>query len=472
MGNTEAFLTINRKEAGYRPILERINDFGEVEQTLSLEDRTLQASRCMDCGVPFCHWACPLGSLIPEWHDFLYKGKWQEAYVILNSTNDFPEFTGRICPALCEKSCVLNLENQPLTIRENEVAIAEYAFSKDYIIPKFPLYRINKKIAVIGSGPAGLTVANILNQKGYTVVVYEKDEYIGGLLRLGIPDFKLNKEIIERRLNFLKIEGVKFETNVEIGKDISAKKILSKYDAICLTIGSGLPRDLPIEGRALKGIYFALDFLKQQNRIIGGQNISSSECISAKGKKVLVIGGGDTGSDCVGTSIRQKALKVTQIDILPMPTENNNTEMAWPIYDSRILKISSSHLEGCERRWALKSKKFIGKKGYVIGVEVATVEWIRDSTGTLLMKETTKKEIISAELVLLSMGFVQPVHKGLLDDLMVKYDIKGNVETIESNKSSVYKVFAAGDVVNGSSLVVHAIESGKHAAKVISKFLK
>jgi glutamate synthase (NADPH/NADH) small chain len=362
MGNAKAFLTINRKEAGYRPLVDRITDFGEVEQTLNSEDRMLQASRCMECGVPFCHWACPLGNAIPDWQDLLYKGKWFEAYNMLIKTNNFPEFTGRVCPALCEKSCVLNLENQPLTVRENEAAIAEHAFLEGYVKPNPPRERNGKKVAVIGSGPAGLAAADQLNKKGYTVTVYEKDEYIGGWLRLGIPDFKLNKEIIERRLDILKAEGIKFETGVEVGKDLPVEKLLSKFDAVCLSIGAGTPRDLPVEGRELKGIYFALDLLKQQNRIVSGQTFPAAQQILAKGKKVLVIGGGDTGSDCVGTSIRQKATSVTQIEILPKPPEETNPATPWPNYPN-ILKTSSSHHEGCTRRWSLATKRFLGEKG-------------------------------------------------------------------------------------------------------------
>ncbi|MDR0546538.1 MAG: glutamate synthase subunit beta [Dysgonamonadaceae bacterium] len=470
MGNAKAFLTINRKEAGYRPVVDRIADFGEVEQTLNSEDRMLQASRCMECGVAFCHWSCPLSNLIPEWQDLLYKGKWQEAYGLLIQRNNFPEFTGRVCPALCEKSCVLNLENQPLTIRENEAAIAEHAFLEGYVKPNPPKMRTGKKVAVVGSGPAGLAAADMLNRQGHSVTVYEKDEYIGGLLRLGIPDFKLNKEIIERRLDILKAEGIVFETGVEVGKNLETNKLLSKFDAVCLAIGAGVPRDLPIEGRDLDGIYFALDFLKQQNRIVSGQNIPAAQTISAKGKNVLVIGGGDTGSDCVGTSIRQKAKKVTQIEILPTPPEDYNPATPWPTYPN-ILKTSSSHKEGCERRWSLASKRFIGEKGKVTGVEVAEVEWFTDENGRFTMKETGKTEIIPASLVLLSMGFTQPVHEGLLDELGVKYDNRGNVAAVKSNESSVNKVFVAGDVTSGASLVVRAIISGREAAKVIGRFL-
>jgi glutamate synthase (NADPH/NADH) small chain len=471
MGNAKAFLTINRKEAGYRHVHDRIADFGEVEQTLNTEDRILQASRCMECGVPFCHWACPLSNLIPEWQDLLYKGKWLEAYQLLSKTNNFPEFTGRICPALCEKSCVLNLENQPITTRENEVAIVEHAFLEGYVKANPPKTRTGKKVAVVGSGPAGLAAADMLNRKGHTVTVFEKDETIGGLLRLGIPDFKLNKGVIERRLNLLKEEGIVFTPNVEVGKDLSTDKLLSKFDAVCLTTGAGVPRDLPIEGRELKGIHFALDFLKQQNRLVAGLTIPAAERISAQGKKVLVIGGGDTGSDCVGTSIRQKASKVTQIEIMPVPPEITNPDTPWPSYPN-ILKTSSSHKEGCVRRWSLASKKFIGAKGKVTGVEVAEVEWTKDETGRFSMKETGKTEIIQADLVLLSMGFVHPVHEGLLDELGVKYDVRGNVEAVKPNESSVAKIFVAGDVTNGASLVVRAIDSGRKAAETIEKYFR
>ncbi|MDR0733119.1 MAG: glutamate synthase subunit beta [Dysgonamonadaceae bacterium] len=470
MGNAKAFLTINRKEAGYRPVFERIADFGEVEQTLNMEDRMLQASRCMECGVAFCHWACPLGNLIPEWQDLLYKGKWFEAYRVLSAKNNFPEFTGRVCPALCEKSCVLNIQHQPLTVRENEAAIAEHAFIEGFVKAYPPKTRTGKKVAVVGSGPAGLAVADILNRKGHSVTVFEKDETIGGLLRLGIPDFKLNKGIIDRRLKLLEAEGIIFTTNTEVGKDLPAGKLLSSFDAVCLATGAGVPRDLPIEGRDLKGIHFALDFLKQQNRIVAGRTIPATEQIQAKGKKVLVIGGGDTGSDCVGTSIRRKATSVTQIEILPQPPAGENPDTPWPYYPN-ILKTSSSHEEGVTRRWSLASKRFIENKGKVTGVEVVEVEWTKDASGRFTMKEIGKPEIIPADLVLLSMGFTQPVHEGLLDDLGVKYDARGNVEAVKPNESSTAKVFVAGDVTTGASLVVRALYSGRKAAEAVNDYL-
>lgn len=471
MGNPKAFLSIPRKEAGYRPVIERINDYSEVEQTLNSEDRILQASRCMDCGVPFCHWACPLGNLMPEYQDALYKGKWQEAYRILSSTNNFPEFTGRVCPALCEKSCVLALDSAAVTVRENEAAVTEHAFLEGYVRPNPPAVRTGKQVAVIGSGPAGLAAADMLNKQGHTVVVYEKDERPGGLLRFGIPDFKLNKGIIDRRISILEAEGITFQCGVEVGKDIKKEQLLKKYDALCLCMGSGQPRDLAVEGRDLKGVHFALELLQQQNRVVAGTAIAEKERISAKGKRVLVIGGGDTGSDCVGTSNRQKATQVTQIEIMPQPPVGTNPSTPWPNYPN-VLKTSSSHLEGCQRRWNLATKRFVGKNGKLTGVEVAEVVWSTSPEGRMEMKETGKTEIIPADMVLLSMGFVHPVHEGLLTDLGVAYDARGNVEAVKPNQSSVEKVFVAGDVTLGASLVVRAMASGRKAAEAINGKLK
>jgi glutamate synthase (NADPH) small chain len=470
MGNPKAFLTIDRKEAGYRPVHERKTDFGEVEQTLNNEDRMLQASRCMDCGVPFCHWACPLGNKMPEYQDLLYKGKWKQAYEILAETNDFPEFTGRICPALCEKSCVLNIQHSPITVRENEASVTERAFSEGWIVAKAPKKRTGKKVAVIGSGPAGLVAANRLNKMGHEVTVYEKSPHIGGLLRFGIPNFKLNKNVIDRRLELLEAEGIHFVTNAEVGKNISIKEIKSNFDAVCITIGAGKARDLIAEGRDLKGIHFALDFLIQQNLVLAGLPIDG-ESINAKGKRVLVIGGGDTGSDCVGTSNRQGALEVTQIEILPQPPVGENSQTPWPNWPN-ILKTSSSHEEGCTRRWCLTTKRFIGKNGRLTGVEIAEVEWnVDESTGRFVMKETGKTETLKADLVFLAMGFVHPEHDGLLDELAVTYDQRGNVFTGKLNESSVKGIFAAGDAASGASLVVRAMASGRQVAESIDSWL-
>ena len=382
MGNPKAFLTIPRQEAGYRPVHDRINDFGEVEQTLNTSERKQQASRCMDCGVPFCHWACPLGHRPPEFQDALYKGKWKEAYEILSQTNDFPEFTGRICPALCEKSCVLKLAiDAPVTIREDEAAIIEAAFREGYIKPRtYP--RNGKKVAVVGSGPAGMAAANQLNRMGYEVTVFEKDEYVGGLLRFGIPNFKLNKAIIDRRVDIMAAEGITFKTS----PPIDVAHLPEGFDAYCICTGTPQARDLDIPGRDLKGIHFALETLAQQNRVLGGQAFSKEERINAKGKHVLVIGGGDTGSDCVGTANRQGARSVTQIEIMPRPPEKRSESTAWPIWPY-ILRTSSSHEEGCVRRWDIQSRKFNGKNGSVASVDIVPVRWTLSPFGKPLKFE-------------------------------------------------------------------------------------
>lgn len=472
MGNPTAFLNIGRKEAGYRPVNDRIKDYGEVEQTLNAEDRRLQASRCMDCGVPFCHWSCPLGNRQPEWQDRLYKNDIKGAYELLTLTDDFPEFTGRVCPALCEKGCVLNKTHEPVTIRENEAAIVERAFEEGVVVARPPRKRTGKKVAVIGSGPSGLACANQLNRMGHSVTVYEKNESIGGLLRFGIPDFKLNKSVIDRRLDLMKEEGVEFVTGVEVGKDLPTARLLKDYDAVCVAIGSGEPRNLNVEGRDLQGVHFALEFLQQQNRVNAGEEVAKSDRITAKGKHVLVIGGGDTGSDCVGTANRQGARSVTQIEIMPKPPVGENPATPWP-YWPVILKTSSSHLEGCERRWLLDTRRFVDDgTGKVGSVEVEEVEWIKDpETGRMNLKHTGNKDTIKAELVLLAMGFVNPVQEGLVADLNVEKDARKNVRVDEHQQSSVEKVFAAGDASTGASLVVRCLASGRNAAKGIDRFL-
>jgi len=469
MGNPKAFITIARKDAGYRPVFERVTDFGEVEQTLNREDRKLQASRCMDCGIPFCHWGCPLGNKMPEWQDLIYKGQWKEAVENLHETNNFPDFTGRICPAPCEKSCVLALHDAPVTIRENEAAVTEVAFIEGMIKAQPPKTRTGKKIAVIGSGPAGLAAAQQLNRKGHTVTIFEKDNTLGGLMRYGIPNFKLNKNVIDRRLALLEEEGIIFKPNTEIGKDITGKEVMKKFDAVCIAVGAGHPRDINPEGRDLKGIYFAMDFLGQQNQIIMGEPVLEKDIISAKGKHVLVIGGGDTGSDCVGTSIRQGAAKVTQIEIMPEPPVGKNPDTPWPFYPT-ILKTTSSHLEGCERKWSLNTNKFTGENGKVTEVLVEEVEWTKEN-GRMSMKPTGKTEVIKADLVLLALGFIHPIHEGLLDELAVNYDARGNVAVDKESKSNVAKVFATGDAAIGASLVVRAIALGRKVAEDIHRSL-
>lgn len=444
MGNPKAFLTVPRQEAGYRPIHDRIRDFSEVEQTLNTSERKLQASRCMDCGVPFCHWACPLGNRPPEFQDAMYKGKWKEAYEILSGTNDFPEFTGRICPALCEKSCVLKLSmDAPVTIREDEAAVIEAAFREGYVQPR-QYKRNGKSVAVIGSGPAGLAAANQLNQKGYTVTVFEKLEYVGGLLRFGIPNFKLSKSVIDRRIAVMEAEGITFKVNT----DIDVTHLPEGFDAYCICTGTPQARDLNIPGRDLKGIHFAMEMLAQQNRVLAGQQIPKEERIAAKGKNVLVIGGGDTGSDCIGTSNRQGALSVTQIEIMPKPPVGYNPKTPWPQWPI-VLKTSSSHEEGCVRRWSLTSNRFLEKDGKVCGVEVEEVEWIPGAKGERpVMKPTGKKEVLKADLVLLAMGFLRPEQP----------EFPANV-------------FVAGDAATGASLVVKCIAGGRKAAADIDAYL-
>lgn len=456
MGNSKAFLTINRKEAGYRPVMERILDFSEVEQTLNEDDRKLQASRCMDCGVPFCHWSCPLGNRQPEWQDAAYKGDWRKAYENLQETDDFPEFTGRICPAPCEKSCVLNIDHQATTIRENEAAIIEKAFALGYVKPKIAKERTGKKVAIIGSGPAGLAAANQLSQKGHDVVVYERDEAPGGLLRYGVPDFKLSKAVIDRRLQIMQEQGVKFECNTNVAEDID--QLATQYDALCLAIGAGIPRDLPVEGRELQGVHFALEFLKHQNRAVADRlRVADDDVLSAKGKRVLVIGGGDTGSDCVGTSIRQGAMSVTQIEILPKPPEKENPATPWPSYP-HILKTSSSQLEGCERRWSIATNKFIGENGKLVAVE------LRDT-------QTNEVEVMEVDMVLLAMGFVHPEQEGIVEKLQLQVSERKNIVANEHQNTSVERIFVAGDATLGASLVVRAIASGRKAAQAIDLYL-
>ncbi len=470
MGNPKAFYTIKRKDAGYRPVHERVADYGEVEQTLNEEDRQLQASRCMDCGIPFCTWSCPLGNIQPEWQHLLYLGKWREAFEVLESTDDFSEFTGRVCPAPCEHGCVLNIHKEPVTIRENEVSIIEHAFAEGYVVPKPPKTRTGKKVAVIGSGPTGLACANQLNKRGHLVTVYEKDEAIGGLLRFGIPDFKLNKKIIDRRLAILEEEGIKFVCNAYIGVNVSIEKLVEEYDAICIAIGAGQPRDIQVEGRNLKGIHFALDYLQQQNRVVSEAVIPKEERIFAKGKHVLVIGGGDTGSDCVGTANRQGAVKITQIEIMPKPPVSDNPDSPWPYYQF-VLKTSSSHKEGCERRWALDTRKFIGENGQVTAVEVEEVKWEKDQSGRLQLIRTGNVDVIQADLVFLAMGFVHPVQEGLVEQLNLAVDGRKNIAVSKSMETSYAKVFAAGDAIYGAGLVVRSIASGRDVAKQIHYYL-
>ena len=473
MGNPKAFLNISRKEGGYRPKEERVKDYNEVEMRLNAVERCEQASRCMECGVPFCHWSCPLGNRQPEWQDRLYMDDIEGAYALLSMSDDFPEFTGRVCPALCEKGCVLNKQHEAVTVRENELAIVERAFAEGRVKPQPPTQRTGKRVAVIGSGPAGLACANQLNRRGHSVTVFEKNEAPGGLLRFGIPDFKLDKSVIDRRVALMEAEGVEFRCGVNVGRDIKATQLLEDYDAVCLAIGAEEPRDLRVEGRELKGVHFALELLRQQNRVNAGRKFTEKERVTAKGKNVLVIGGGDTGSDCVGTSHRQGAISVTQIEIMPKPPVDDNPDTPWP-YWPVVLKTSSSHEEGCDRRWLLDTRRIIpDDKGCVSEVEVEEVEWEKDSSnGRMNLVHTGRKSTIKAELVLLAMGFTNPLAEGLLDQLGVEKDARGNVKVDPlTHATDVDKVFAAGDVASGASLVVRCIAAGRDAAKGIHAYL-
>ena len=453
MGNPKAFLTVPRKEAGYRPIHDRIHDFGEVEQTLNTHDRQQQASRCMDCGVPFCHWACPLGNKDPEWNDALYRGEWETAYRLLRETNPFPEFTGRICPALCEKACVLYLTTgEAVTNRENECAIAERAFLEGYVTA-WHREPGGLRVAVVGSGPAGLAAATALNYMGYEVTVFEKNEAAGGLLRYGIPNFKLNKKIIDRRISVMEQEGIVFRYNEELRmkneEPLARRSHFSDYDAVVIATGTPTARDLKVPGRELKGVHLALELLSQQNRVLAGMEFAEDERITAKGKDVLVIGGGDTGSDCIGTAHRQGCKSVTQIEIMPKPPIGHNPSTPWPNWPV-ILKTTSSHEEGCIRRWNINTLEFLGENGKVTGVKVQEIEWKpTPEGGRPLMVEKNEPEIIKADLVLLAMGFLKPEHPEYPEN-----------------------VFVCGDAANGASLVVKAIASGLQTAKRVNEYLR
>ena len=472
MGDPKGFMKVGRKEGGYRALAERVEDYSEVEQTLADADRQLQASRCMDCGVPFCHWACPLGNKTPEWQDAAWRSDWEQAYKILSSTSNFPEFTGRICPALCEKSCVLAIDNEAVTIRENECSVAEHAFNLGIVKPRIPSKRSGKKVAIIGGGPAGLAAADMLNQAGHTVTIFEKSNAIGGLLRYGIPDFKLSKKIIDRRLAILQAEGINFKTGAEVGVNTKLDKIRKDFDAIVVTIGAGQPRDLKVEGRELDGVHFALEFLQQQNHVNRGDVVKDEDRILATGKPVLVIGGGDTGSDCVGTSNRQKARSVMQIEIMPKPSETRAPGNPWPYWPT-VLKTTSSHKEGCDRRWSLNTKRFIGEGGKVKKVELVEVEWKKDANGRWQMEEKPETAYtVDAELVLLCMGFLSPVHEGLVNELGVELDARGNIKVDANGMTSVDGVFAAGDAATGASLVVRAIARGRETARGVHEWLQ
>lgn len=479
MGKPTGFLEFTRELPKKRAPQERIHDYKEIEMPFTEADSQKQAARCMDCGTPFCHSGCPLGNIIPEFNDAVYEQNWAYAYEILSSTNNFPEFTGRICPAPCESSCVLGINKPPVAIEFLEKSIIEAAFAKGLVTPQVPAMRTGKKVAVVGSGPAGLAAAAQLNKAGHSVTVFERADQIGGLLRYGIPDFKLEKWVIDRRLQVMEDEGVVFKTNTNVGVDIKAKELMEQFDLVMLTGGSTVPRDLPIPGRELKGVHFAMEFLSQQNKRVSERPVEKDHQgasyehgdLWATGKNVVVIGGGDTGSDCVGTSNRHGAATVTQIELMPMPPKERAESTPWPNWPM-MLRTSTSHEEGCDRYWSINTKAFIGdENGNLKGLRIVDLEW-KSVNGRMQMVEVPGSERdMPCELALLAAGFLHPQHQGLLDELGVEYDERGNVKATNYQTTTNPKVFAAGDMRRGQSLVVWAISEGREAARQADIYL-
>ena len=467
------FMEYDREEPPHRPVPERVRDSHEIEELLPEGRINTQAARCMDCGIPFCHaYGCPVKNRIPDWNDMVHRRHWRKALDLLHATCNLPEITGRVCPAPCEAACTLAINLPPVTIRHIELQIVEHGWREGWIRPEKPDFRTGKRVAVIGSGPAGLPAAQQLARRGHEVVVFEKADRIGGLLRYGIPDFKLEKWVIDRRLEQMRAEGVVFEAGVNAGVDVSAAYLRRTFDAIVLTTGATVPRDLPIPGRDLKGIHFAMDFLTRQNKAIAGDAIPAEERISAGGKRVVVIGGGDTGSDCIGTSRRQGAASITQIELLPKPPENRSLANPWPTWPV-ILRTSSSQEEGCEREWSVQTKAFLGEDGRVKKLRCVELDWSEpDAGGRRSFREIPGSEFeIPAELVLLAMGYVHVEHGPLVRDLGVKTDSGGNLVTEGNFMTTVPGVFGAGDSVTGASLVVRAIDLGRRAAEGVDRYL-
>jgi glutamate synthase (NADPH) small chain len=466
MGKITGFLEYERETAARRPAAERVNDYFEVYQPLPEETLRQQGARCMDCGVPFCHTGCPLTNIIPDWNDLVYRNRWREAVRVLHATNNFPEFTGRICPAPCESACVLGINEPPVAIKEIEKSIIEHAFAAGWIVPEPPSVRTGKRVAVVGSGPSGLAAAQQLNRAGHTVVVFEKADRLGGLMRYGIPDFKLEKRVLDRRLEILTAEGIEFRTRSHVGANVPVADLRREFDAILLAGGSEHPRNLKVPGRELKGIHFAMEFLPQQNRRGAGDRVDGAEAILAAGKRVVIIGGGDTGADCLGTSHRQQALHVEQFEIMPMPPAERAPQTPWPLWPLK-LRVESSHEEGGTRNWNVATTAFTGSNGHVEklhGVRVGPPPKFEPEPGT----EFT----IDVDLVLLAMGFTGPVRTGMIDQFGVKLDARGNVATGDDYMSSVEGVFAAGDMRRGQSLVVWAISEGRQAAAGVDQYLR
>ncbi len=472
MGKPTGFIDIKRREPGAQPPAERIRFYREFEIPLAETELSRQGARCMDCGIPFCQSGCPVNNIIPDWNDLVYRHRWREASEVLHSTNNFPEFTGRICPAPCEAACTLNINNDPVTIKVIEHAIIDHAWEQGWVQPLPAARKTGKQVAVVGSGPAGLAAAQQLARAGHSVTVFEKNDRIGGLLRYGIPDFKLEKRHIDRRLEQLKAEGIEFRVNQHVGGNLPAKTVHAEFDAVVLAGGSEHPRDLTVPGRELQGVHFAMEFLPQQNQRNAGDTIPGSVALTAQGKHVVVIGGGDTGSDCVGTSIRQGAASVTQFELLPKPPEKEDKPLTWPNWPNK-LRTSSSQEEGCVRDWAVATRSLAGKDGKVTTLHAVRLDWKQDEKGQWKMSEIAGSEFsLKADLVLLAMGYVHPVHEGMLKELGVTLDPRGNVQATETNyQTSMTKVFAAGDMRRGQSLVVWAIREGRQCACAVDEFL-
>ena len=472
MGKPTGFLEIERNDRVYAPVAERLKHYREFVQPLPEDELKRQGARCMDCGVPYCHEGCPVNNIIPDWNDLVYRGDWLQASQVLHSTNNFPEFTGRICPAPCEAACTLNIGDVPVTIKTLECAIVDRAWDEGWIAPDVPRERTFKRVAVVGSGPSGLACAQQLARAGHEVTVFEKNARVGGLLRYGIPDFKLEKRLIDRRMAQMQAEGVEFLSNMHVGTTIPVRQLAKEFDAVVLAIGSETPRDLEVQGRELDGIHFAMEFLTQQNRRVSGEFIADNRPILATGKRVVVIGGGDTGSDCIGTSTRQGAKSILQTEILPKPPEKENKGLTWPDWPLK-LRTSSSQGEGCDRDWAITTKRIIARDGAVAGLVCARMEWTKDKDGRSVLGEVPGSEFtVEADLVLLAMGFVHPVHEGLVKDLKVALDSRGNIRANAADYlSSNSKVFACGDARRGQSLVVWAIREGRQCARAVDEFL-
>ena len=472
MGKPTGFLEYERRDRPYRKVKERVKTWHEFVEPLPDDEVSRQGARCMDCGVPFCHNGCPVNNMIPDWNNLVYLNDWRNALEVLHSTNNFPEFTGRICPAPCEEACTLNINDKPVTIKSIECAIVDKGWDEGWIEPQAPVLRTGKRVAVIGSGPAGMACAQQLARAGHAVVLFEKQDRIGGLLRYGIPDFKMEKHHIDRRMALMRAEGVEFRTSTAIGVDIKADALLAEYDAVVVAAGAEHPRDLEVPGRELKGVHFAMDFLTPNNKKVAGDALDGLGWIDARGKHVIVIGGGDTGSDCIGTSNRMGARSVTQFEILPQPPEQEDKPLVWPYWPLKM-RTSSSQEEGAERDWAVLTRKLSGRGGKVETLHAVRVEWAKGADGRMAMREMPGSEFeLKADLVLLAMGFLGPVKPGLLEQLGVKLDARGNVAAdTESYQSSVAKVFAAGDARRGQSLVVWAIREGRQAARAVDHFL-